>query len=145
MWIRRIAAALLADPAVFREGLAATGAAAAAAYTEAIHVKKATNMTADRQLATLLRTVPGCGAAAADAIVQHVGSAGFPGFFALSEADLAAITMTSGTKNRKVGKAVAAKLWAAFHTTVVRSDVSDEAEEAEEAPAEEALIDTSAP
>jgi ERCC4-type nuclease len=112
MWIRHIAKALVADPKVFQDGLAETTAGAAAVYTEALHVKKATNMSTDRVLATLLRTVPGVGPAAADAIVAHVGSAGFPGFFGLSEADLAAIPQ--GTK-RKVGAAVARKLWSTFH------------------------------
>lgn len=130
MWIRRIAGALHADPAVFREGLATTGTAAAAAYTEAIHVKKAANMTGDRLLSTVLRTVPGCGPAAAEAIVAHVGlseACGFPGFFALTEAELAAISMSSSgsAKSRKVGKATAAKLWAAFHTTGIPADQTE--------------------
>ncbi len=114
MWIRHIAKALVTDPNVFQEGVAATAAGAAAQYTEAIHVKKATNMSADRVLATLLRTVPGVGPAAADAIVAHVGSAGFPGFFGLSEADLAAVPQGQG--KRKVGAAVAKKLWDTFHS-----------------------------
>lgn len=113
LWIRHIARALVVDPAVFQDGIAPTAAGAAAQYTEAIHVKKAINMSADRVLATLLRTVPGVGPAAADAIVTHVGSAGFPGFFALSEADLA--TVPQG--KRKVGAAVAKKLWLTFHTS----------------------------
>ena len=114
MWIRQIAKALVADPKVFEGGLAESTASAAAVYTEAIHVKKATNMSADRVFATLLRTVPGVGPAAADAIVAHVGSKGFPGFYALTEAELAAVAQ--GTK-RKVGAAVAKKLWATFHSS----------------------------
>lgn len=114
MWIRHVAKSLVTDPNVFQEGVATTAAGAAAQYTEAIHVKKATNMSADRVLATLLRTVPGVGPAAADAIVAHVGSAGFPGFFGLSEADLAAVPQGQG--KRKVGVAVAKKLWLTFHT-----------------------------
>jgi len=113
MWIRHIAKALVADPQVFQGGVAETLAGAAAAYTEALHVKKATNMSADRVLVTLLRTVPGVGPAAADAIVGHVGTAGFPAFFALSEADLAAIPQGK----RKIGAAVAKKLWDTFHST----------------------------
>lgn len=113
MWIRHIAKALVTDPTVFQEGVAATAAGAAAQYTEAIHVKKATNMSADRVLTTLLRTVPGVGPAAADAIVTHVGSGGFPGFFSISEADLAAVPQGK----RKVGAAVAKKLWLTFHVS----------------------------
>jgi hypothetical protein len=90
----------------------ADSAGAAAAYAEAIHVKKATNMSADRVFATILRTVPGVGPAAADAIVKHVGSTGFPGFFALREEELAVVPQGK----RKVGAAVAKKLWGTFHT-----------------------------
>ncbi len=111
--VGQIAAALVADPAVYREGLAGTTADAAAHYTEALHVKKASNMSSDRILCTLLRTIPGVGPAAADAIVQFVGSNGFPGFFALSETELAAIPQAGG--KRKVGLATAKKLWATFH------------------------------
>jgi ERCC4-type nuclease len=111
MWIRHIAKALVTDPKVFEGGVAESTAGAAAAYTEAIHVKKATNMSADRVLFTLLRTVPGVGPAAAEAIVTHVGSAGFPGFFAMTEAELAALAQGK----RKVGAAVAKKLWLTFH------------------------------
>ncbi len=110
-WIQQIAKALVADPAVFREGLAQSSAGAAAAYTEALHVKKATNLTADRVLATVFRTIPGVGPAAADAILAHVGAAGFPAFFALTEAELAAIPQGK----RKVGPAVAKKMWQTFH------------------------------
>lgn len=116
MWIRHIAKALVADPNVFQGGLADSSTNAAAAYTEAIHVKKATNMSADRVLTTLLRTVPSVGPAAAEAIVTHVGSAGFPGFFAISESDLA--TIPQGPK-RKVGPAAAKALWRTFHSTPV--------------------------
>ncbi len=117
-WIRRIAGALVADPTVFTTGLATSKDAAAAAYTEAIHVKKATNMDADRVLVTLLRTLPGVGAAAAEAIQRHVGDAGFPGLFALDDAAIAAIPMGADGK-RKVGKALAAKIWRVFHATAV--------------------------
>jgi ERCC4-type nuclease len=113
MWVRHIAISLVADPTVFQDGLADSAKGAAAVYTDAIHVKKATNMTADRVFVTLLRTVPGVGPAAAEAIQVHVGNAGFPGFFALSETELAGITQGK----RKVGAAVAKKLWATFHTS----------------------------
>lgn len=117
-WVRHIARALVEDPKLFEDGLAATSAGAAAAYTDAIHVKKATNMTADRVFMTLLRTVPGVGPAAAEAIQTHVGSAGFPGFFALTEAELAAVPQgKDNDKKRKVGAAVAKKLWTTFHSS----------------------------
>ena len=132
-WIRRIAGALVADPTVFTTGLATSKDAAAAAYTEAIHVKKATNMDADRVLVTLLRTLPGVGAAAAEAIQRHVGDAGFPGMFALDEASLAAIPMGADGK-RKVGKALAAKIWRVFHATATTTAAAPEVEAAEENP-----------
>lgn len=112
-WIRRIAASLKADPTVFKTGLATEATAAAAAYKDAIHVKKAANMDASLLLTTVLRTVPGVGAAAADAIMGHVGGS-FPAFYALGEAELAAIPLANG--KRKLGAATAGKLWAAFHT-----------------------------
>jgi ERCC4-type nuclease len=112
-WIRRIAAALVTDPAVFRTGLAETASGAAAAYTEAIHVKKASNMNADRVLHTILRTIPGVGAAAADAIVGHVGSAGFPAVFALTESELAELPVGK----RKLGAKLAVTIWKTFHTS----------------------------
>ena len=115
MWVRHIAKSLVADPKVFEEGLAESTKAAAAAYADAIHVKKATNMTADRVFVTLLRTVPGVGPAAAEAIQAHVGTQGFPGFFALSEAEIAAVPQGQG--KRKVGAAVAKKLWGTFHSS----------------------------
>ncbi len=112
MWIRRIAGVLVADPTVFKTGIAETATGVAAAYTEALHVKKASNMSSDRVLATLLRTVPGVGNAAADAIVAHVGDKGFPGFYELSEEDLANLSLGK----RKLGKALAHSLWSTFHT-----------------------------
>lgn len=112
MWIRRIAGALIADPTVFKTGLAETATGVAAAYTEALHVRKAANMSSDRILATLLRTIPGVGNSAADAIVAHVGDKGFPGFYELSEEDLASLSLGK----RKLGKTLAHTLWSTFHT-----------------------------
>ena len=114
-WIRRIAASLKADPTVFKTGLATEATAAAAAYKDAIHVKKAANMDAGLLLTTILRTVPGVGSAAADAIVGHVGGS-FPAFYALGEEELAAIPLANG--KRKLGAATAGKLWTAFHVGV---------------------------
>ena len=111
MWIRRIAGSLVADASVFKTGIAETPAAVAAAYTEALHVRKAANMSSDRVLATLLRTIPGVGTAAADAIVAHVGAKGFPGFYEMSEADLTSLSVGK----RKLGKSLAHTLWTTFH------------------------------
>ncbi len=119
MWIRRIAGALVADSTVFKTGLAETATGAAAAYTEALHVRKAANMSADRVLATLLRTIQGVGPAAADAIVAHVGPQGFPGFYAMSEDELAALKVGK----RKLGAAAAHTLWTTFHTEISNSQV----------------------
>ena len=110
-WVRRIAASLKTDPTVFKTGLATEATAAAAVYKDAIHVKKAANMDAALLLTTVLRTVPGVGSAAADAIVGHVGGS-FPAFYALKAEELAAIPIGK----RKLGAATAGKLWAAFHT-----------------------------
>ena len=112
-WVRRIVASLKTDPTVFKTGLAGTATEAAAVYKDAIHVKKAANMDASLLLTTLLRTIPGVGPTAADAIVGHVGGS-FPAFYALSEAEVAAIPLANG--KRKLGAATAAKLWTAFHT-----------------------------
>lgn len=112
MWLRRMAASLVGDGRVFETGVATTAAGAAAAYTEAIHVKKSANMEGGRLLVGMLRTIPGVGPAAAEAIVGHVGNSGFPALFALSESEIAAIRQ--GTK-RAVGKAVAAKVWGTLH------------------------------
>jgi ERCC4-type nuclease len=119
MWVRHIAKALVADPNVFQDGLAESSASAAAAYTDALHVKKAANRSADRGLSILLRTVQGVGPTAADAILKYVGSAGFPGFFNLSETQLATIPI--GAK-RKIGPAVAKSLWETFHSAPVEQE-----------------------
>lgn len=115
MWIRRIAGALVEDPTVYKSAMATEAASAAAAYTQAIHVKKAANMDSERLLTTVLRTLPGVGATAAEAIVHNVGTGGFPAFYELSQEDLAAIPL--GSTKRKIGSALAGKVWAAFHTS----------------------------
>lgn len=120
MWIRRIATGIVDDPSAYTNGLATDAESAAAAYTQAIHVKKSANMAVGgRHLTTVLRTVPGVGTAAADAVVRHVGDTGFPGFFALSVDELATLPMnTEGQKvKRRLGSAVASKLWHAFHSS----------------------------
>lgn len=112
-WIRRIAGALVKDPTVFQTGIAQTQQEVAAAYTEAIHVKKASNMDSDRILHTLLRTLPGVGNAAADAIVKHTEGK-FPVFYGLSVEDMSTIRMGDG--KRKVGTVLATKVWNVFHS-----------------------------
>lgn len=112
-WIRRIAATLVADSSVFETGLAASQKEVAAQYTEAIHVKKSANLEPERILNTLLRTIPGLGTQAAEAIVAHCQGK-FSELYALSESDLATLKMADG--KRKVGPALAKKVWTIFHT-----------------------------
>ena len=67
-WIIRIARMLVADPTVFQGGVATTAVEAAAAYTDAIHVKKADNNTPERIFLHFLLAIPGLGKTAASAI-----------------------------------------------------------------------------
>ena len=110
-WVCRIADALVADPAIFKGGVATTRDAAAAVYTEAIHVKKATNNTPERVFTAMLLAIPGLGKAAVDAIAAAT-SHSFTALLALTEEQIAAIP--SG--KRKIGKAVGAVVHAALHT-----------------------------
>ncbi len=114
-WIRRITSALRSDAAVFDTGIATTTAEVAAAYTEAIHVRKAANLSNDRILNTLLRTLPGVGLTAADAITQACHG-NFQEFYEMSEADIASLKCGTEGK-RKVGAALARKIWPLFHTS----------------------------
>jgi ERCC4-type nuclease len=111
-WIRRIATALVADPTVFQTGVLECEKAVAAAYTDAIHVKKSANMDADRILHTMLRTLPGVGVTAADAIVQHTKGI-FSTFFGMSAEELAVLPIGDG--KRKLGKVLASRIWNIFH------------------------------
>lgn len=113
-WIRRIAGALRADPAVFETGIATSSQQVAAAYTEAIHVKKSANLNGDRILHGLLRTLPGVGPAAAEAITQACHG-NFSEFYELTEAALADIRLGGPEGKRKVGAALAKKIWPLFH------------------------------
>lgn len=122
-WIRRLTAQLCEDPEVFQTGILQDASQVAAAYTEAIHVKKAANMDFHRMLATFLRTLPGVGTSAADTIVKHVDS--FPAFFALQEETIA--TMECG--KRKLGPALAKKIWNFFHGEKQDEDKTPEAKE----------------
>lgn len=110
-WIRRIAGQLVTDPNAFKGGLATDAAAAAAAYTEAINVKKADNKTPERIFHAMLMTLPGLGKAAVDAIAAATNSS-FTALQALTEEQIADIP----TGKRKVGKAVAASVYAGLHS-----------------------------
>lgn len=110
-WIRRIAKTLVADPTAFQGGVATTRDAAAAAYTESIHVKKASNNTPERIFLSMLLAIPGIGKAAADAVATATHSS-FTALLALSESQIGDIV----AGKRKIGKAVAAAIHAALHT-----------------------------
>jgi ERCC4-type nuclease len=119
-WIRRIATALVNDSSVFESGVATDTKAVAAAYTEAIHVKKSANLEPERILNTLLRTLPGVGIQAADAIVQYCRG-NFSRFYELSESEIANIRMGADGK-RKVGQALSKKVWPFFHTHMINDN-----------------------
>jgi ERCC4-type nuclease len=110
-YIKAIVVALLRDPLCFRGGLAATSAAAAAAYTEALHVKKADNSTPDRMFRSLLRVVPGLGPSAVEGIAVATSSS-LTRLLALTEAELAAIS----TGKRRLGPALARVVHTVFHS-----------------------------
>ena len=110
-WIRRIAKVLAGDPTAYVGGMAANACEAAAAYTEAIHVKKADNNTPERIFLSMLLSVPGLGKASAEAVAAATSSS-FTKLQEMSEAQIADIT----AGKRKVGKAVAAAIYAAIHS-----------------------------
>lgn len=110
-WIRRFAKALCADPTVYTSGLATTACEAAHAYTEAIHVKKAENSSPERIFLCFLLAIPGLGKSAAEAIAEATQSS-FQKLCAMSESELMEI---KGGK-RKLGKTIAAALYAALHS-----------------------------
>ncbi len=109
-WIRRIAGALVKDPAVFKEGIAGDRCAAAAAYTESIHVKKAANNSPERIFHALLLSIPGVGKTAVDALATATQSS-FATLYTKTEEELAATPMGK----RKLGKAVAHTIYSALH------------------------------
>ena len=110
-WIRRIAKTLVADPTAFQGGVATTRDEAAAAYTESIHVKKASNNTPERIFLSMLLAIPGIGKAAAEAVAAATHSS-FTELLALSEVQIGDIV----AGKRKIGKAVAAAIFAALHS-----------------------------
>jgi ERCC4-type nuclease len=110
-WIRRVATALIADPAVFTSGVAASACEAAVVYTEAIHVKKADNNTPERLFLSFLLSIPGLGRTSADAIAAHTHSS-FTALQALTQEELSEI---QGGK-RKLGGALAKVIYDAVHS-----------------------------
>lgn len=110
-WIRRTAKALAVDPAVFREGLAATACEAAAVYTEAICVKKSENNSPERIFLSFLLSIPGMGKGAASAVAETVKHS-FTALLALSAEDIANIK--SG--KRKLGVALGSAVYTALHS-----------------------------
>lgn len=110
-WIRRIAKSLVADPAVFQEGVASTACAAAAAYTEAIHVKKADNATPERIFLSFLLAIPGMGKAAATALAEATHSK-FSELQTMTQEQLCEVKVGK----RKLSKTLAANLYAALHS-----------------------------
>lgn len=109
-YIKSVAVALTRDPACYRGGLATTAAAAASAYSEAIHVRKADNSTPERVFQSLLRVVPGLGPAAVEGIASAVGSS-LTRLIALTEAEVAAIPVGK----RRLGPALARVLYSVLH------------------------------
>ena len=110
-FIRRIARMLAADPTVFRGGLAETASAAAAVYTEAVHVKKADNKTPERIFIAMISTIPGVGGNA----VTALGTAtqySMKRMLAMSASEIAAIP----TGKRTIGPSVAGVIWSALHS-----------------------------
>ncbi len=110
-WIRRIAKALVEDPTVFQNGVASTACEAAAAYTEAIHVKKADNATPERIFLSFLLSIPGMGKAAAAALAEATHSK-FSELQTLTQEQLYEIKVGK----RKLSKKLADSLYAALHT-----------------------------
>jgi len=110
-WIRRIAKALVADPAVFEGAQAKTTEEAAAVYTEAIHVKKATNKTPERVLHSMLLTIPGFGKTAVDAVLIACENS-LTKLLAKTEEELSEIQ----NGKRKLGKSLAAVLYGTLHS-----------------------------
>lgn len=110
-WIRRMAKMLAGDAAVFCGGVASTACKAAAAYTEAIHVKKAENNTPERIFLHFLLGIPGLGKAAAAAVAAACDNK-FSVLQTLSLDQLAEIKCGK----KRLGAAVAGILFAAVHS-----------------------------
>lgn len=110
-WIRRFAKALIADSEVFTCGMACNASQAAAAYTEAIHVKKAENNSPERIFLSFLLAIPGLGKASAEAVTKAAESS-FTKLQAMTEIQLCDI---QGGK-KKIGKTIGSAIYAAIHS-----------------------------
>lgn len=109
-WIRRIAKALVADPTCFACGMATTCAEAATVYTDAIHVKKASNQSPERIFLSMILSIPGLGKNAADALAKHTDSS-FLKLQTYTEKELSDIQ----AGKRKLGKKIANAVFTAIH------------------------------
>lgn len=110
-WIRRIASVLVADPTTYACGMAKSAEEAAAAYTEAIHVKKAENNSPQRIFISFLLAIPGLGKATAEAI----GAAVHYSFTTLQSKSLEELSDITGGKKR-LGHTLASAIHAAIHS-----------------------------
>jgi ERCC4-type nuclease len=110
-WIRRIAKALVADVTVFKGAMAQTTSAAATAYTEAIHVKKADNNTPERILRCMLLSIPGLGKTFVEAVLI-AGNNSLSTIQAMTEEQLSELQ----AGKRKMGKSLATVIYAALHS-----------------------------
>jgi ERCC4-type nuclease len=110
-FVRRIARMLAADPAVFRGGLAVTASAAAAVYTEAVHIKKADNKTPERIFVAILSVMPGLGGAAVTALAAATGHS-MTRLLDMTAEEIAKVP----NGKRTIGPSVAATVYAALHS-----------------------------
>lgn len=110
-WIRRISNCLVTDTSVFQTGLATNVADAAAVYTDAIHVKKASNSSPERIFLSFLLAIPGLGKVAADAISNATNNK-FQTLYEFTEEQIATIPVGK----RKVGSTLAKLLYTTLHT-----------------------------
>jgi ERCC4-type nuclease len=111
VWIQRIAQSLVADSTAFSGGVANSVVEAAAAYTEAIHVKKADNCSPDRIFWCFLMSIPGMGKAAATALSTRTGNS----LIALQALTLDQLLEVQVGK-RRLGKALATAIYEAVHS-----------------------------
>lgn len=110
-WIRRIAKGLVQDTTVYTSAMATTATEVAAAYREAINVKKASNNSPERIFISMLSSIPGLGKASVDAIAAHTKSS-FTALISLTETQISDIV----AGKRKIGKKAGAAVYAALHT-----------------------------
>lgn len=109
-WIRRLATVLVADPSTYTCGMATTAKDAAAAYTEAIHVKKADNNSPQRIFMSFILAIPGLGKASAEAVAKACDHS----FLKLQTMSIDQLSEIQGGK-RKMGKSIATAIYDALH------------------------------